>query len=93
VGIESVVVEGEMEPLPPPNDPGVLFIPCPDEASARKEAVRQQGLEPNGPGWTWDRIDGQWVAYPQREKRPDKKSWKRRVGEIAEVVFDPFNWS
>jgi hypothetical protein len=83
---------GGTEEVPP------LDIVCPDEASARAEAARQQAMETEGAEWIYlhrDR-DQQWVARRWVDDGVDRGSSSGGVGEvIGEVVVEalnPFNW-
>jgi hypothetical protein len=69
----------------------LLDIVCPDEASARAEAARQQAMETEGAEWISlhrDR-DRQWVARRWVDDAVDRGSGSGGVGEvIGEVVVE-----
>ena len=58
----KIVIESTPEFGIGADDPGSVVISCADEASARKEAKRQQGSETYGAQWSYLRLDGHQVA-------------------------------
>jgi len=54
----KIVIESTPEFGIGADDPGSVVISCADEASARKEAERQQGSETYGAQWNYLRLDG-----------------------------------
>lgn len=87
----KVVIEDTQEPGIGADDPGSVVISCADEASARKEAERQQGSETHGAQWNYLRLDGHWVAkrFP---KQAERQGWKKTAGAMTKEMLNPLNW-